>query len=156
MIIRRAEEGDIEGILSLLSQVLEVHAAIRPDLFIPGRTKYTGEELKAMVKEDENPIYVAIEEEMVAGYAFCITQNAPSTNCTYGERVLYIDDICVDENMRKKGIAGALFSHVKQEAKKAGFDRLTLNVWEGNDAARRFYENVGMRPRKTVMECTVD
>ncbi len=156
MMIRRAEERDIAGILSLLSQVLEVHAAIRPDLFIPGRTKYTDSELKTMVKEDSNPIYVAMEGERVAGYAFCMTQNAPATNCTYGERVLYIDDICVDEKMRKRGIAGALFSHVKQEAKKGGFDRLTLNVWEGNDAARRFYENAGMKPRKTVMECTVE
>ena len=50
MNIRRAEEKDITGILNLLSQVLEVHAAIRPDYFISGTTKFTREELKKMIK----------------------------------------------------------------------------------------------------------
>ena len=45
MTIRRARETDIPKVLKLLSQVLELHAAIRPDIFIPGTTKYTREEL---------------------------------------------------------------------------------------------------------------
>ena len=48
MIIRRACEGDTESILNLLSQVLEVHAWIRPDLFISGTTKYSAEDLARM------------------------------------------------------------------------------------------------------------
>ena len=49
--IRRAAEPDIGGILNLLSQVLEVHAAIRPDLFITGKTKYTHDELREIIKD---------------------------------------------------------------------------------------------------------
>ena len=52
MNIRRAEEKDIPKILDLLSQVLELHAALRPDYFIPGTTKYTAEELKTMIGND--------------------------------------------------------------------------------------------------------
>ena len=37
--IRRAEEKDLGSVLDLLSQVLEVHAVIRPDLFISGTRK---------------------------------------------------------------------------------------------------------------------
>ena len=29
---------------------------------------------------------------------------------------------------------------------------MTLNVWEGNDTARRFYEKMGMVPKETQME----
>ena len=29
---------------------------------------------------------------------------------------------------------------------------LTLNVWTGNEAARRFYESCGFKPRKTCMD----
>ena len=36
MRIRRAGEKDLEGVRSLLAQVLEVHAQGRPDLFRPG------------------------------------------------------------------------------------------------------------------------
>ena len=40
MIIRKAKEKDIPRILELLEQVLQIHADIRPDIFIPGTTKY--------------------------------------------------------------------------------------------------------------------
>ena len=38
MTIRRANENDIPRLLELLEQVLQVHADIRPDIFIPGTT----------------------------------------------------------------------------------------------------------------------
>ena len=45
MIIRKAKEKDIPRIIELLGQVLQIHADIRPDIFIPDTTKYTVEEL---------------------------------------------------------------------------------------------------------------
>ena len=72
MIIRKAEETDIPIILELLKQVLQIHADIRPDIFIPGTTKYTADELMELLKNDEKPIYVAVDEDNVCvGYAFC-------------------------------------------------------------------------------------
>lgn len=50
MIIRKAEETDILIILELLKQVLQIHADIRPDIFIPGTTKYTADELMELLK----------------------------------------------------------------------------------------------------------
>ena len=44
MTIRKAEEKDILRIIELLGQVLQIHADIRPDIFIPGTTKYTNNE----------------------------------------------------------------------------------------------------------------
>ena len=41
MVIRRAEDKDIDRILELLLQVCNVHADIRPDLFIHDGTKYS-------------------------------------------------------------------------------------------------------------------
>ena len=43
MNIRRAHEKDIPRLIELLEQVLQIHADIRPDIFIPGTTKYTNE-----------------------------------------------------------------------------------------------------------------
>ena len=37
MNIRRAKEKDIERVMELLGQVLQIHADIRPDIFIPGQ-----------------------------------------------------------------------------------------------------------------------
>lgn len=49
MNIRRAEEKDIPRIIELLKQVLQIHADIRPDIFISGTTKYTTDELVKMI-----------------------------------------------------------------------------------------------------------
>ena len=62
MKIRKAEERDIPQIMELLGQVLQIHADIRPDIFIPNTTKYTNAELIDMLKEETKPIYVAVDE----------------------------------------------------------------------------------------------
>ena len=62
MLIRKAEEKDIPRILELLGQVLQIHADIRPDIFIPGTTKYTTDELTELLKNEEKPVYVAADE----------------------------------------------------------------------------------------------
>ena len=41
------------------------------------------------------------------------------------------------------------------EARRLGCSAVTLNVWEGNDAARRFYEKMGMTPRSATMELSL-
>lgn len=56
MNIRRAEEKDIPRIIELLKQVLQIHADIRPDIFISGTTKYTTDELVEMINDDKKPI----------------------------------------------------------------------------------------------------
>ena len=50
MNIRSAKEKDIPRIIELLGQVLQIHADIRPDIFIPNTTKYTDSELQALLK----------------------------------------------------------------------------------------------------------
>ena len=77
MLIRKAEEKDIPRILELLGQVLQIHADIRPDIFIPGTTKYTTDELTELLKNEEKPVYVAADEaDVCVGYAFCSIKGA--------------------------------------------------------------------------------
>ena len=151
MDIRRAAASDIDGILSLLSQVLEVHAKIRPDIFILGTTKYTKDELNDIIADDSRPIYVGVENGKICGYAFCIIETAGG-NAMHPRKTVYIDDLCVDAAYRGKGIGKEIFLYVKSEAKRLGFDDITLSVWQGNDPAYEFYKKMGMTPRKTVME----
>ena len=151
--IRRAEEKDINKILDLLSQVLELHAKIRPDIFVPGTTKYTVDELKAMIADDSNPIYVATDDnEEVTGYAFCKIQEQPFSNNMVQFKSMFIDDLCVDESCRGQHIGEKLFDFVKEEAKKLGCYEVTLNVWSGNESAEHFYEKMGMKTKERMME----
>lgn len=143
--------------MDLLSQVLEIHAALRPDLFIPGTRKYTEEQLKELIADDQRPIYVWTDEsDTVMGYAFCVCHEPAESPNMIPHRMLYIDDLCVDENCRGRHVGQELFDFVRQEAERTGCHHLTLNVWEGNDSARRFYEKQGMQIQKTVMEMIIE
>ena len=155
--IRRAAEKDLEQILNLLHQVLEVHAKLRPDLFIPGTTKYSPEELKELMRDDQKPIFVWTDEnDVTRGYVFCVIQEPVISENMVPRRGLYIDDLCVDETCRGRHIGADLFDFVKEEAKRRGCYHLTLNVWEGNSNALAFYQKRGLKTQKTVMEMILD
>lgn len=153
MTIRKAQEKDIPRIIELLGQVLQIHAEIRPDIFIPDTTKYTEQELAALLKDEKKPIYVAVNEEDVCmGYAFCQMKEQPFSNNMVQFQSLFIDDLCVDRFARGQHIGESLFDYVKQEAKKMGCYEVTLNVWAGNISAEKFYEKMGMKTKERQLE----
>ena len=154
--VRKAEEKDVDRITELLRQVLEVHAAIRPDIFVSGGTKYKKEELAALLNEEGRYSYVAVDEDgRVLGYALCELKSSRPTNVMTPMKILYVDDLCVDERARGRGVGRRLFDYVKAEAKRLSCYEITLHVWEGNDNARAFYDKMGMKPKETVMELIV-
>ena len=151
--IRKAEERDIPRIIELLGQVLQIHADIRPDIFISGTTKYTADELKEFLKNEENPIYVAVNKaDVCVGYAFCQLREQPFSNNMVPFKSLFIDDLCVDQQERGQHMGESLFNYVKNEAKRLGCYEVTLNVWAGNTSAEKFYEKMGMKTKERQME----
>lgn len=153
MEIRRANGQDIPGLNRLLYQVAKVHSDSRPDLFKAGGKKYTDQELLALLQDDARPVFAAVDESgRVLGYAFCILQSHPDDNILTPIRTLYIDDLCVDEDIRGQHIGRALYAYVKNYAKDIGCYNLTLNVWACNESARKFYERCGLVPQKYGME----
>lgn len=152
MDIRFAEIRDIPGMIDLLQQVGEVHHQIRPDLFRGGAQKYNEADLQALLADHQRPILVADIDGHVAGYAFCILQTTENNPVLCDRKALYIDDLCVDENIRGQGVAKALYARVVEYARELGCDAVTLNVWCGNDGAMKFYEKAGLKPQKIGME----
>ena len=150
--IRRAVEKDISKIIDLLKQVCLVHHNGRPDIFKVG-TKYSAEELKVILKEESRPILVSVDEnDNVQGYCFCIYQQHLNNSVLTYIKTLYIDDLCVDETLRFKGIGKELYESAVELAKETGCYNLTLNVWSCNQSALKFYESLGLLPQKIGME----
>jgi len=147
-----ANENHIPGMLRLLQQVGQVHRDIRPDIFRDGAQKYDAAALGELLKDPARPIFIYEENGKVLGYCFCIHKQYAGDPVLADRKELYIDDLCVDEACRGRGLATALYRHVTEYAKRSGCQFLTLNVWAGNDNAQRFYEHMGMTPRSTTME----
>ena len=155
MIIRKAEEKDVDRLHEMLRQVQQIHSDGRPDIFKSGRTKYTSSELESIIECDRTPIFVAEKATRVLGYAFCIIKETKNDNILHDSKTLYIDDLCVDEDARGEGIGSALYEYVLEYAKSIGCNSITLNVWECNKSARSFYEKKGLVPQKTIMEYVI-
>ena len=152
MTIVRAENRHIPGLIRLLYQVGGVHHHIRPDLFRSGAIKYTEKDLEILLAEESSPVFVAEEAGEVLGYCFCQLREYRDSTVLTDRKEIYIDDLCVEEACRGRGIARALYGYVTDWAKEIGCTYVTLNVWQGNENAMRFYEKMGMQTRSTTME----
>lgn len=137
--------------MALLHQVNMVHHVIRPDLFKPHTTKYDEQELEVLLADESKPVFV-YDDGKVLGHAFCQVTEVKDNQLLQDVKTLYIDDICVDAASRGKHVGKALYEFVRDYAKSIGCHNITLNVWEGNDAAYNFYRNMGMKVQKTGME----
>lgn len=151
--IRRAEIRDIPGINKLLGQVLLVHHNGRPDLFKEKGQKYTEQELVDLINKIIDPIFVYESEEgEILGHCFCQTINKPEGPSCYACKSLYIDDLCIDENVRGQHVGKEMYDYVKKFAKDNGYYNLTLHAWECNPNAVGFYSHIGMQIQQYTME----
>ncbi len=92
------------------------------------------------------------KEGVVQGYAFCVVQRHFGGGSLCDGITLYLDDLCVDENCRGKGIGKQLYEAVLELARSLGCYNVTLNVWAKNPSAMKFYERCGLEVQKIGME----
>ena len=143
----------MDGINRLLYQVAGVHHNGRPDLFKGNAKKYSDDELLTVIQDDERPIFVGVDDkDKVMGYAFCMFRQHKNDQVMTPIRTLYIDDLCVDENNRGQHVGSGIYNYVLDFARDSGCYNVTLNVWECNPSARKFYDAMGLVPYKTGME----
>lgn len=149
--IRKADIRDIDRLTELLHQADAVHHGIRPDLFKGNTPKYNEQELEAILKDDNKPIFV-YDDGKVQGHAFCQIVEVKNHRLLQDIKTLYIGDLCVDEQTRGNHIGKALYEFVRAYAQTIGCYNLTLFVWEGNAPALSFYKHMGLQVQKTGME----
>ena len=152
IIVRRAQERDIPAVMELLKQVNQVHYEGRPDLFKLA-TKYTEDELRGILANDQTPVFVCADDAgRVLGHGFCVLQRPENTKLLNDILTLYIDDICVDKAARGQHVGRAIYEYILAYARQCGCYNVTLNVWNCNPGAMRFYEKLGLTPYKVGME----
>lgn len=150
--IQPARESDNSAIHSLLSQIVEVHYEIRPDIF---RSSYANNST-GFYEDEDTPVFVAVDENgFVIGCLWCIIHRERDNSLKIDRDWLVIDDICVDGKYRKQGIGRKLVDFAVQFAQQKGLSRIELNVYNDNHNAVRFYEHYGFRTQKRVMELDI-
>lgn len=149
---RLANAGDLEAVNRLLRDVLRIHNEGRPDIFKASGKKYSDDELRAIFRNPDTPVFVYEEDGKVLGYIFCEIQRHDGTGSLQPFKTLYIDDLCVSGESRGKGVGRILYNRAVELARESGCHNITLHVWQENPGARAFYESLGMKPQYTCME----
>ena len=154
--VRNAFLEDCHRILPLQEQISKLHFEGRPDLFKDEVRTYTQEQFRKWLDSPTHVLLIAEVDGEVAGYAFSWVIQYRDHPTYRDFDSFYIDDICVLEKFRRKGIGRALIVRCKEEAKGLGCKNVDLGVWSFNENAIAFYESCGMKERTKRMEIDLE
>lgn len=149
MIIRKLTLLDYEAVDRLMQHLHDMHVEARPDLYVAKEHPYSLEEYEEKVTSEEIISLAAEEDGEVVGVCFVELRER---SLMVEIPIAMMNALCVDEAHRRKGIATKLFEEASKLSKEAGAKRLDLMLWAFNDKARAFYEKIGMKEQRRIME----
>ena len=155
MNIRNAQIEDVNKISELMLQVAKIHSNARKDIFKEKSIEEIKTEFNNRINNKEN-ILVAEENNNIYGVVVYKIKEVKEHINLKDRTTLYIDELVVDEKVRKMGIGKNLFSEVKKIAKEKNYDAVELNCWNFNESAIQFYEKCGMNIQRLIMEIKTD
>ena len=136
----------------LRAMVNELHVEGRPDIFRPGFTDELKNYIYQKFDSENSDVIAALINGTIRGFAMVEYIDRPASPYRLSQRSVVIDELGVDTAYRRRGVASALVAFCRQEARRKGFERIELNMWEFNEAALSFYEAVGFRTFRRYLE----
>ena len=101
------------------------------------------EVIRELIASPHSHLYVAIEEEEVAGMLTLGCYHSPTG------RKAWIEDVVVDVAYRDRGIGAELVRHAIDEARRLGVEQLMLTSNPMREAANRLYQRMGFERKMT-------
>ena len=150
MTIRKLTLQDYDAADRLMQHLHNLHFEARPDLYVAKEHPYSLEEYEEKVTSEQFISLAAEEDGEVVGICFVELRDR---SLMVEMPVAMMNALCVDEAHQRKGVATKLFEEATKLAREAGAKRLDLMVWGFNDTARAFYEKIGMKEQRRILEC---
>lgn len=147
--IRKIVKEDYDRVLELAHEVHKIHLNNRPDIYNDACSLPYNRFLE-MLESGYNFAYE--EEGMIIGIILGEVLESADIPLFKKRRVLYIDDIVVSKDYRKKAIGTKLYTEVKNKAIDDKIDSIELNVWAFNEDAINFYKKLGLKEKNIKME----
>ena len=154
--VRFAEEKDLDIINELRKQVNDIHVEGRPDVFKAGFGSEIRDFAKVIINGENSNIIVAERNGVICGMVCVDYVNKPETPYSKARNFYHVQEIAVDVNHRRQGVAKEMLEFMIADAKKRKLAKIELDVWEFNDSAIEFYQAVGFRQTRRWMEYEVE
>jgi L-amino acid N-acyltransferase YncA len=68
------------------------------------------------------------------------------------QRIFWVDLIYVKEDQRRRGLGRLLYQDVTDIARKKGFKKVTIDIFDSNRASRKFHRALGFQPIYTIYQ----
>lgn len=144
-----AVSSDREAINALAMQVHALHVGWRPDIYTMPQELYPQERMEAEIQK--SALYVARQNGLVVGYALLETRCVDIPGLMM-RKVLLVEELCVAEGCRGKGIGTDMMEEIQALAKESGCTDLQLSVQPENEAALALYRKCGFTVRNLNMQ----
>ena len=147
--LQLARPEDRTAINQIAAQVHCLHVQWRPDIYKMEDELWPQQRFDAAVADRQ--LFCAKIEDQVVGYVLLKVRNY-SMPGHVRRNVLVVDEICVDEKLRNKGIGTEMMFGARAIAKAFGCTDLQLGVYPQNNEAIAFYQKCGFRIRSIDMQ----
>ena len=149
--IRRALPEDYESVDRLMGELHRQHVKGQGNIYRPCEHPYSEEEYEELLKNPKNIALCAKEDGHVAGYASMTLKEVQAPQLV-SRRIAYVDELVVTPEKRHGGIGQKLMEAMEREAKEQGAVEMQLMVWEFNTGALEFYQSLGMKTQRRILE----
>lgn len=143
--IHIADTAELEDLLRLNQVVHAWHVDAYPELFRSDCDDEFRDYFAASLADPDVCHFVAYHEDGAVGFTQVALKRIPPNPFRRSMRLLHIAVIVVDTPWQHRGVGRLLVERVRQFAVELGIERIELDHWEGNPAAR-FFEAVGFQP----------
>ncbi len=145
MKIREASKDEIPDIISLNSFVQEMHREHHPEHFKSSESLSSDaiHFFDHIVEAENSYIFIALIENISAGYIWFTLDSVPENPFKTARNQIYIHQIVVHRNYRRKSIGRSLFEKAQSIARQYNIEHFELDSWMFNSEAHEFFKNLG-------------
>ena len=157
MRVRKAKIEDLDKMINILEQISNLHSENRPDIFKEKSREQIEKTLMETMNNQERKLIVATDDTMkIYGLLIYTIKEVKEHINLKDSKILWIEELGVDEKYRKKGIGKILMNEAEKIAKELDCRRMELNCWDFNENAIDFYEAIGMNTQRRIMEKRIE
>ncbi|WP_158587124.1 GNAT family N-acetyltransferase [Motilimonas pumila] len=141
--IRTVTPEDLPYLTAALDRLNDLHHQAVPEYFKPAAEIRQQKDISLYGKKDMCFGFVAQLNERPIGMLLCHIRDLISP-ISAQRKIGSIDELYVEPKHQSKGIGKALVAEFEQLCRQHQATDIFVEVWEFNQAARHFYQSVGM------------
>lgn len=156
ILVRYADNSDIQTISEMLKELCDYHVALLPDIFVTAEDMFGVSYVEKLLLDINRAVIIAEVDGVRAGFAVFNVENRPKALNALPSKAIKITDIFVSDKYRKMGVGRALIDHIERLSDSLEVDSVKLNCWYANQGAYDFYRSLGYDVESVILTKTVN